>query len=171
MDDAWKPFLKNTKVGRLEHTIIPGAYQRKISVLHAKNRTTRNKTGCHAKDFKEITDSCKGMRNMFIVTYDKYVVVTYELAVAKTARQIQVQNSPKCDNCFAEFCQFHTILSLLSSIGKLLEGSGAAYLPSLAQIIAGGSINQISKAKTIKSLSSWESFASSYAWFTSRKIY
>ena len=63
------------------------------------------------------------MRNMLIVTYDKYVIVTYELAVAKIARQIQIQNSPKFDNCFAEFGQFHTILSLLSSIGKLLEGS------------------------------------------------
>ena len=61
---------------------------------------------------------------------DKYAIVTYDLAVAKVARQIQLQNSPKFGDCFIQFGQFHTILSLFSSIGKILKVSGAAYLLS-----------------------------------------
>ena len=66
---------------------------------------------------------------------DKYAIVTYALAVAKISKQIHIQNSPKFDDCFVQFGQFHTILSLLSSIGKLLEGSGAAYRPSINKFL------------------------------------
>ena len=79
---------------------------------------------------------------------DKYAIVTYDLAVAKIAKQIQIQNSPKCDDCFIQFGQFHTILSLLLSISKILEGSGAAYLLSEAKIIAGGSIDKFLRGKS-----------------------
>ena len=30
----------------------------------------------------------------------KYAIVIYDLAVAKIARQIQIQNSPQFDDCF-----------------------------------------------------------------------
>ena len=78
---------------------------------------------------------------------DKYAIVTYDLAVAKIARQIQIQNSPKCDDWFIQFGQFHTILSLFSSIGTILERNGAAYLLSEGKIIAGGSINKFLRVK------------------------
>ena len=104
---------------------------------------------------------------------DKCLIITYNLAVAKIARQIQIQKSPKFDDYFLQFGQFNTILSSFSSKGKMLEASGAAYLLSKANIIAGGSINKYLRGKSyIKLLSSWESFASDCnAWFASRKIY
>ena len=40
---------------------------------------------------------------------DKYAIAKYDLAVAKIAKQIQIQNSPKCDDCFIQFGQFHSI--------------------------------------------------------------
>ena len=80
---------------------------------------------------------------------DKYAIVTYSLAVAKITRQIQIQNSPKFDDCFIRFVQFHTLLSLFSSISKILEESGATYLLSEAKIIAGGSINKFLKEKSL----------------------
>ena len=79
---------------------------------------------------------------------DKYAIVTYGLAVAKISRQIQIQNSPKFHYCFIQFGQFHTILSLFSSTGKILEGSGAAYFLSEAKIIASGSINTFLRGKS-----------------------
>ena len=79
---------------------------------------------------------------------DKYAIVTSDLAVAKTARQIHIQNSSKFDDCFIQFGQFHTILSLFSSKVKVLEGSGAAYLLSKAKIIARGSINKFLREKS-----------------------
>ena len=79
---------------------------------------------------------------------DKYAIVTSDSAVAKTARQIHIQNSSKFDDCFIKFGQFHTILSLFSSKVKVLEGSGAAYLLSKAKIIARGSINKFLREKS-----------------------
>ena len=55
---------------------------------------------------------------------DKYVTATNDLAVAKVATQIKVQKYPEFDDCFIQFGQIHTILSVFLSIGKILEGSG-----------------------------------------------
>ena len=73
---------------------------------------------------------------------DKYAIVIYDLAVVKTARHIQIQNSPEFDERFIGLGQVHTILSPFSSKGKILEGSEAAYLLSEAEIIARDSINK-----------------------------
>ena len=104
---------------------------------------------------------------------DKYLIITNNLAVAKIARQVQIQKSPKFDDYFIQFGQFNTTLSSFSSKGKMLEASGAVYLLSEAKIIAGGSINKCLRGKSyMELLSSWESFASDCnAWFPSRKIY
>ena len=67
----------------------------------------------------------------------EYAIVTYDLAVAKIARQVQIQNFPNFDDCLIQSGQFYTILSLFSLTGEILEGSGAAYLLSEAKIIAG----------------------------------
>ena len=45
---------------------------------------------------------------------DEYAIVTYDLAAAKVARQIQIQNSPEFDDCCIHFGQVHTILSVFS---------------------------------------------------------
>ena len=45
---------------------------------------------------------------------DKYAIVTYDLAVATIAKQIQIQNSPKIDDCFIQFGQFHTIIIFIN---------------------------------------------------------
>ena len=78
---------------------------------------------------------------------NKYSIVTYELAVAKITSQIQIQNSLEFNDCLIQFGQIHTILSVLSSTIKILEGSGAAYLLSEAKIIADGSINKFLRGK------------------------
>ena len=102
---------------------------------------------------------------------DEYVIVTYDLVVAKIARQIQIQNSPKFDDCFIQFGQFHIILSLFSSIVKVLEGSSAAYLLSKAKIIAGGSIHKFLWGKSYSRCLRGNLLLASNAWLASRKIY
>ena len=66
----------------------------------------------------------------------------YNLACAKIARQIQIEESPKFDNCFIQFGQFHILLSTYSSIGTMIEGSGRPYILSEADIIAMGSMGK-----------------------------
>ena len=80
---------------------------------------------------------------------DKYAIVTYDLAVAKMARQIQIQNSPEFDDCFIQSGQLKPVLSVISPITKTLEGSGTVYLLSEVKIIiAGGSINKFQRGKS-----------------------
>ena len=102
---------------------------------------------------------------------DKYAIATSDLAVPKTARQIHIQNSPKFDDCFIQFGQFHIILSLFSSIVKVLEGSSAAYLLSKAKIIAGGSIHKFLWGKSYSRCLRGNLLLASNAWLASRKIY
>ena len=84
-----------------------------------------------------------------------YAIVTFDLEVAKIAKQIQIQSYAEFDYCFTPFGQFHTILSLFPSLDKILEGSGAAYLLSEAKIIADDSINTVLKEKSYGHWRQW----------------
>ena len=105
-------------------------------MLHAEYQATTNKRGCCERS-QAVAKECG----------DKYAIVTYDLAVAKIARQFRFKILQNLMT-FIQFGQFHTILSLFLSIGKILEGSGAAYILSEAKIIAGGSINKFLREKS-----------------------
>ena len=80
---------------------------------------------------------------------DKYAIVTYDLAVAKITRQIQIQNSPEFDDCFIQSGQLQPILPVISSVNKTLERNGTAYLLSEVKIIiAGVSIKKFQRGKS-----------------------
>ena len=79
---------------------------------------------------------------------DKYAIITYDLEVAKITRQIQIQNSPEFGECLIQFGKIHTISSVFSSIGNILEGSSAVYLLFEAKMIAGGSMNKFLRRKS-----------------------
>ena len=53
-------------------------------MLHAEYQATTNKRGCCERS-QAVAKECG----------DKYAIVTYGLAAAKVARQIQIQNSSK----------------------------------------------------------------------------
>ena len=46
------------------------------------------------------------------------IVVTYDLAIAKIAKQIQCTEHPEFDDIFIQFGQFHTELNIFSALGK-----------------------------------------------------
>ena len=77
----------------------------------------------------------------------QYMVVTYDLAVAKVARKIQSEESPLFDDMFIMFGSFHIELSFFSSLGKMIEGSGGPYVLSGSGILAEGSLNMFLKGK------------------------
>ncbi len=53
-----------------------------------------------------------------------YVIITYDLVVAKPALKIQEEEAPQYDNVFICFGAFHIILVYLSGIGFVLAESG-----------------------------------------------
>ena len=76
-----------------------------------------------------------------------YTIVTYDLAIAKIAKQIQSEDFPQFDDVYIMFGAFHIILNIFFSVGKIIEGSGGPYVLSEAKIVAPGSINQFPKGK------------------------
>ena len=74
-------------------------------------------------------------------------IVTYDLAIAKVAKQIQSEESPQFDDVFVMFGAFHIMLNIFSSTRKIIEGSGGPYALSESKIVAPGSINKFLKGK------------------------
>ena len=78
---------------------------------------------------------------------DEFALVTYDLACVKMASHIKIEESPKSDNCFIQFGQFHALLSTYSSLGTMIEGSGRPYILSEADTIAMESMRKFLKGK------------------------
>ena len=77
----------------------------------------------------------------------KYTIITYDLAIAKVAKQIQCEEYPTFNSIFVMFGGFHVEQNVFSAIGKIIEGSGGPYILSESGAIATGSLPQFLKGK------------------------
>ena len=64
------------------------------------------------------------------------VVVTYDLAVAKPALQIQSTEQPKFDNIFICFGAFHIEMAYFGCLGHYLEASGGPQILNDTNVLA-----------------------------------
>ena len=71
---------------------------------------------------------------------EPYAIVTYDLAIAKPALQIQAQESPSFDNVFVCFGGFHISMAYFSALGHLVESSGFTEVLCSADVLAHGSV-------------------------------
>ena len=78
----------------------------------------------------------------------KYTIITYDLGIAKVAKQIQCEAYPTFDSIFVMFGGFHVEQNVFSAIGKIIEGSVRPYILSESGPIATGSLPQFLKGKT-----------------------
>ena len=77
----------------------------------------------------------------------KYIFVTYDLAIAKIAFQIQHEESPNYDRAFILLGSFHIEMAFNKAIGKFLDGSGGELALVNAEILAQGSLNAFISGK------------------------
>ena len=77
----------------------------------------------------------------------KYTITTYDLAIAKVAKQIQCEEYPTFDSIFVMLGRFHVEQNVFSAIRKIIEGSGGPYVLSESGAIATGSLPQFLKGK------------------------
>ena len=68
------------------------------------------------------------------------ISVTYDLAIAKLAMQIQAEESPRFDNIFVFLGQFHTEMAFFNALGKFIADSGGPAVLISSEAIAGGSV-------------------------------
>ncbi|KAK7575726.1 hypothetical protein V9T40_012012 [Parthenolecanium corni] len=66
----------------------------------------------------------------------KFGIVTYDLAIAKPAMQIQSMESPTFDNIFIHFGAFHLFLAYFAALGKLIAEAGCTHILSESGVLA-----------------------------------
>lgn len=70
-----------------------------------------------------------------------YIAVTYDLAIAKIAMQLQETESPRLKNILIHLGPFHIMLSYFKTIGKFITDCGLMDVEVESELIASGSVN------------------------------
>lgn len=71
----------------------------------------------------------------------KYISVTYDLAIPKQALCIQAMEKPRFNNLFIQLGSFHIFLSFFKAVGKYIADSGAPYALTESGVLAQGDLN------------------------------
>jgi hypothetical protein len=90
------------------------------------------------------------------------IAVTYDLAIAKIALQIQNEEKPAYDNLFIHLGSFHLEMAYLKLLAKSLGESGGPYILNECEVLAKGSISSVCKGlnyKRAKNVHQWLSLA------------
>ncbi|MCG7875152.1 MAG: hypothetical protein N0C90_02335 [Candidatus Thiodiazotropha endolucinida] len=72
---------------------------------------------------------------------ENFMIVHYDLAIAKPAKQIQQSESPLYDNIFVCFGPFHIQLAYFGSLGYIIDESGGPHILVDSEVLASGSLN------------------------------
>jgi len=73
--------------------------------------------------------------------HQPYIQVTYDLAIAKVAFQIQATEKPKFDNLFIHLGPFHIMMAYFKAIGKVISDCGLTNVMVESSLLANGSVN------------------------------
>jgi len=88
-----------------------------------------------------VAETLKKSQQVAQECHQDYAIVTYDLAVAKIAMQVQLDDVPLYDNVFVCFGAFHILLAFFASLGYLLDGSGGPDILTETEVLAAGSLN------------------------------
>lgn len=86
---------------------------------------------------KEIAEKC----------HQQHIIVTYDLAIAKMAMQIQEKEKPTFENIFVNLGAFHMEMAFFKTVGKYIDSSGLVEILVQAEVLAGGSMNSYLDSK------------------------
>lgn len=86
-------------------------------------------------------------QNIATTCGQKEIIVTYDLAIAKMAYQIQLTDTPKYDNLFINLGAFHIQIALFKAIGKYIDMCGITEILVESGMLAEGSVNGFINSK------------------------
>ena len=87
----------------------------------------------------------------FAVEYGKReITLTYNLAIAKMAMEIQIEEAPTFDNILVTLGSFHIEMAFFSVIGKYISKSGEPLLLTESGIVENGSLTSFLLDKSYK---------------------
>lgn len=87
-----------------------------------------------------VAETLRMAQNVASECSEKYAIVTYDLAIAKPASQIQEQEAPLYDNVFVMFGAFHIMMAYFSAVGFYIDGSGGDTIMLDSEVLASGSL-------------------------------
>ncbi|CAH1645610.1 unnamed protein product [Spodoptera littoralis] len=107
--------------------------KQKISYLTTINASPTNTSVIleTMRQAQQIADECS----------EDYMEVTYDLAIAKVALQLQSAEKPKYNNLFIHLGSFHIMMAYFKAVGKFIDNSGLTNIMENAEILANGSVN------------------------------
>lgn len=70
-----------------------------------------------------------------------FIEVTYDLAIAKIALQIQSTEKGLFDNLFIHLGVFHIMMAYIKAVGKFIDNCGLTIIMVNTEIVANGSVN------------------------------
>ena len=75
------------------------------------------------------------------------IVCTYDLAIAKMAKQIKAAENPNFYNIFINLGGFHLQLAFFKALGKYIDGSGITEILVASEFLTEGSVNSFLDGK------------------------
>lgn len=88
----------------------------------------------HAKQFAELSNQAK-------------IILSYDLAIAKMAMQIQIMEHPRYENIFVSLGGLHVQLAFFKAVGKMIDSSGIEEILVQSEVIAHGSLYSFISSK------------------------
>uniref|UniRef100_A0A6P7FRI3 Uncharacterized protein LOC114331907 n=1 Tax=Diabrotica virgifera virgifera TaxID=50390 RepID=A0A6P7FRI3_DIAVI len=120
-------------VGFNSKIISDDSTQQRVSYLTPINLSPTNQSVVYLtlRQAQQIASECK----------QNYMQVSYDLAIAKMALQIQNIEKPLFDNVFIRLGDFHIMMAYFHAIGKFIDECGLTTLMVEAELLASGSVN------------------------------
>jgi hypothetical protein len=83
-----------------------------------------------------VAQTLKQFQRVAMECQQQYVVVSYDLAVAKLAMQVQCTEAPIYDNVFICFGQFYILMTYFACLGHIVDGSGGPDILTETEVLA-----------------------------------
>ena len=100
--------------------ITPKQYTQKVWYLPQINQSPTNHS--------VVAETMRRSQKIAQEANKNSIAVTYDLAIAKIAMQIQKEESPLYDNIFVALGSFHVEMAYFKALGKIISESGGPYL-------------------------------------------
>lgn len=110
-----------------------------VSYLTPINESPTNKSVV-LETMKQSQKICKEVKQSSIQ-------VTYDLAIAKVALEMQASYKPNLDNLFIHLGPFHIMMAYFKAIGKVIMDCGLTNVMVQSNLLASGSVNGFLEGK------------------------
>ena len=97
-----------------------------------------------------VKEMMKRAQQLAVECEKREFILTYDLAIAKIAMEIQIEETPTFDNIFVTLGSFHIEMTFFSVIGKYISESGRPHLLTESGIIENGSLTSFLLGKSYK---------------------